>query len=259
MRQNILAVIGASALDVMAGAGRFAIFMANALTHILRPPFFWKLFWVQVVRIGYNSLPVVALTSFFTGAVFALQIHGGSDGLNSETIIATIVALGMTRELGPVLTGLMVSGRSSAAIAAELGSMRVTEQIDALKTLTTDPYKYLIVPRLLAATLTMPLLVLVADIIGIIGGFVAATEALGFSASNYIKATSDFLDLNDVLSGMTKACLFGFIIAVIGCFQGFTSKGGAQGVGRAATNAVVLSSILILASNYVMTAVFFSS
>ena len=256
---NFLLPIGQTVLQAMEGAGRFALFTVQAISHIARPPFFWGLFWDQTVRIGYFSLPVVALTSFFTGAVFALQIHSGSDTFNSETVIATIVALGMTRELGPVLTGLMVSGRASAAIAAELGSMRVTEQIDALKTLTTDPFKYLIVPRLLAATLTMPLLVLVSDALGIMGGFLVGTEALGFSAGTYLRATADYLTLDSITSGLIKAAVFGFIIAIIGCFQGFTSKGGAQGVGRAATNAVVISSILILASNYVMTSILFAN
>ncbi len=255
---NFLAAIGRTILTLAENAGRFALFAANALSHLVRPPFFWRLFFAQAMRIGYYSLPVVALTAFFTGAVFALQIHYGGSNLNSETIVATIVTLGITRELGPVLTGLMVAGRISAAIAAELGSMRVTEQIDALTTLSTNPYKYLVVPRLLAAIMTLPLLVLIADAIGIMGGFIVGTQALGFSAGVYIKETSDFLTLEVIRAGMIKAAIFGFIIAIIGSFQGFHSQGGAQGVGRAATNAVVISSILILASNYVMTSIFFS-
>ncbi len=255
---NIFAAIGRTFLALSANAGRFAVFVVESLSHIVRPPFFWRLFFAQTMRIGYYSLPVVALTAFFTGAVFALQIYYGSNTFNSETIIATVVTLGITRELGPVFTGLMVAGRISAAIAAELGSMRVTEQIDALVTLSTNPYKYLVAPRLLAAVVTLPLLVLVADVLGIMGGFVVSTQALGFSTGVYIKETIDFLTVEVIRSGMIKASVFGFIIAMIGAFQGFHSQGGAQGVGRAATNAVVISSVLILASNYVMTAVFFS-
>ena len=197
--------------------------------------------------------------AFFTGGALALQIYYGSDTLNSESVVATIVALGITRELGPVLGGLMVAGRVSAAIAAELGTMRVTEQIDALTTLSTNPYKYLVVPRVVAAIITLPLLVFVADIIGVMGGFVVGTSSLGFNAGVYIKNTVDFLNMDDVTSGLIKAAVFGFIIAIMGCFHGFNSKGGAQGVGRATTNAVVTASILILAANYVMTSLLFAN
>ena len=212
-----------------------------------------------MMRIGYFSLPVVALTAFFTGGVLALQIYYGGNEFNSESIVASIVALGITRELGPVLAGLMVAGRVSAAIAAELGTMRVTEQIDALVTLSTNPYKYLVVPRLVAAILTLPALVLIADIIGVMGGYIVGVETLNFNSGAYIQNTTDFLKLDDVTSGLIKSAIFGFIIALMGCFHGFNSRGGAQGVGRATTNAVVTASILILASNYLMTSFFFSS
>ncbi|MDX5360841.1 MAG: ABC transporter permease, partial [Alphaproteobacteria bacterium] len=161
--------------------------------------------------------------------------------------------------LGPVLGGLMVAGRVSAAIAAEIGTMRVTEQIDALATLATNPIKYLVVPRVVAATLTMPLLVLVADIIGVMGGFLVGTERLGFNAGVYIKNTWDFLEADDVISGLVKAAVFGFIIALMGCYQGYHSRGGAQGVGAATTSAVVSASVLILAANYILTELFFSA
>ena len=211
-----------------------------------------------MVRIGYLSLPVVALTAFFTGAVLALQIYYGGNQFNSESIIASIVALGITRELGPVLAGLMVAGRVSAAIAAELGTMRVTDQIDALVTLSTNPFKYLVMPRITAAVLVLPLLTLVADVIGILGGFAVGVENLGFNPAIYVQNTIDFLDQDDITSGMIKSAVFGFIITSMGCYYGFLSRGGAQGVGRATTNAVVAASILILASNYVLTSVFFS-
>lgn len=256
---NPLAIIGRVVLTALREIGQFSRFAWTSLFHVLSPPFYWRLIGQQMLRIGYFSLPVVALTAFFTGGVLALQIYYGGDQFNSESIVATIVALGITRELGPVLGGLMVAGRAAAAIAAELGTMRVTEQIDALTTLSTNPHKYLVVPRVMAAVVTLPLLVLVGDIIGILGGYTVGTQTLDFNSGVYIKNTVDFLQLDDVTSGMIKASVFGLIIALMGCFHGFQSKGGAQGVGRATTNAVVTSSILILASNYVMTSLFFSS
>jgi len=211
----------------------------------------------QMMRIGYFSLPVVGLTAFFTGGALALQIYVGSNRFGVESVVPNIVVLGITRELGPVIAGLMVAGRVAAAIAAELGTMRVTEQIDALTTLSTNPVKYLVVPRLVASVVTLPLLVLVADAIGVFGGYVVSTESLGFNGSSYIKNTVDFVTNGDVSSGVIKAAVFGFVIALMGCYNGFHSKGGAQGVGAATTNAVVSSSILILAANYFLTSVLF--
>jgi phospholipid/cholesterol/gamma-HCH transport system permease protein len=222
-----------------------------------RPPFFFGEFGRQLLRIGYFSLPVVGLTALFTGAALALQIYAGGARFNAEAVVPSIVAIGMARELGPVLGGLMVAGRVSASVAAEIGTMRVTEQIDALVTLSTNPMKYLVAPRLLAATLALPLLVLIGDIIGIMGGFLVGIGRLGFNAGVYIDNTADFLEVGDVTSGMIKAAVFGFIIALLGCYQGFYSDRGAQGVGRATTNAVVSASILILATNYILTEVFF--
>ncbi len=255
---NFLAIIGQVVLALFAEIGRVTAFTWSAVSHIVRPPFFWRLLSQQMMRIGYFSLPVVALTAFFTGGALALQIYYGGNNINSEAIVSTIVALGITRELGPVLGGLMVAGRVAAAIAAELGTMRVTEQIDALTTLSTNPIKYLVVPRLVAAIITLPLLVLIADIIGVMGGFVVGTTSLHFNPGVYINTTVSFLKSGDITSGLIKAGVFGFIIALMGCFHGFNSKGGAQGVGRATTNAVVSSSILILASNYVMTSLLFA-
>jgi phospholipid/cholesterol/gamma-HCH transport system permease protein len=167
------------------------------------------------------------------------------------------VVLGITRELGPVMAGLMVAGRVSAAIAAELGTMRVTEQIDALVTLSTNPFKYLVAPRLIAAVLSMPILVAIADVIGVMGGWVVGIYSLDFNSAVYLKNTVDFLETGDVTSGLWKSAVFGFIIALMGCYHGYNSKGGAQGVGAATTNAVVSAAILILAANYFMTSLFF--
>jgi phospholipid/cholesterol/gamma-HCH transport system permease protein len=210
------------------------------------------------MRIGYFSLPVVGLTAFFTGGVLALQIYIGGNRYGAEAIVPQIVVLGITRELGPVIAGLMVAGRVAAAIAAEIGTMRVTEQIDALTTLATNPIKYLVVPRLIAAVVSMPILVAIADSIGVFGGYVVSTQSLGFSGGIYLKNTVDFMTHQDVTSGLIKAAVFGFIIAMMGCYNGFHSKGGAQGVGAATTNAVVSASILILAANYLLTSVLFS-
>lgn len=255
---TFFAIIGRVVLALLAEIGRLSVFTWEGVSHIFRPPFFWRLLGQQMMRIGYFSLPVVALTAFFTGGALALQIYYGGSTINSENIVASIVALGITRELGPVIGGLMVAGRVSAAIAAELGTMRVTEQIDALTTLSTNPYKYLVVPRIAAAVITMPVLILVADILGVMGGFVVGTASLDFNPGVYIQNTVNFLHSDDVTSGLIKSGVFGFIIALMGCFHGFNSKGGAQGVGRATTNAVVTASILILASNYVMTSLLFT-
>lgn len=256
---TFLASIGTVVLRLCFHAGRFSIFVTQSVSSLFRPPFFWRLFLSQIMKIGYYSLPVIALTLFFTGAVFALQIYYGNDSFNSEAIIARVVVIGITRELGPVLTGLMVAGRIAAAIAAELGSMRVTQQIDALVTLSTDPYKYLVAPRLLAAVVTLPLLLLVADVLGIMGGYVVSIQSLGFNPGIYLNETLSFLTPETIISGAIKASVFGAIIALIGSFQGFYSQGGAQGVGQAATNAVVIASVLILSTNYVLTSIFFAS
>jgi phospholipid/cholesterol/gamma-HCH transport system permease protein len=255
----ILAGVGRVFLGFLAATGRITIFTGIAVSHCVRPPFFLRLIGQQMVEIGYFSLPVVGLTAIFTGMVLALQSYTGFSRFNAESAIATVVVLSMTRELAPVLAGLMVAGRIGAAMAAEIGTMRVTEQIDALVTLSTDPFKYLVAPRLIAGLTMLPLLVLVADIIGVFGGYLVGVYKLGFNPSNYIKLTWDYLKTIDVVSGLVKAGVFGFLIALMGCYHGYHSEGGAQGVGRATTNAVVSASILIFAFNYVLTAVFFGT
>ncbi|CAI8353967.1 MAG: ABC transporter permease [Rhizobiales bacterium TMED143] len=254
-----IATIGRFFLGFFSQTGLLTLFIFQAVKALVTPPIYMRLIGQQIMRIGYYSLPVVALTSFFTGGALAIQIYYGGNQFNSEAIVSSIVALGITRELGPVLGGLMVAGRVSAAIAAEIGTMRVTEQIDALTTLSTDPFKYLVAPRVIAATLCMPVLALIADIIGVLGGFIVGTQSFGFNAAIYVQQTVNFLQPDDVTSGLIKAAVFGFIIAIMGCYHGYNSKGGAQGVGRATTNAVVASSILILAANYLMTSLLFSA
>jgi len=255
---NIFAPIGRAFLTLLAQIGSLTVFTLSSVSSCFRPPIYWLHILRQIMRIGYFSLPVVGLTAFFTGGVLALQIYIGGNRYGAEAIVPQIVVLGITRELGPVIAGLMVAGRVAAAIAAEIGTMRVTEQIDALTTLATNPIKYLVVPRLVAAIVSMPILVGIADSIGVFGGYIVSTQSLGFSGGTYLKNTVDFVTHQDVTSGLIKAAVFGFIIALMGCYNGFHSKGGAQGVGTATTNAVVSSSILILAANYVLTSILFS-
>jgi len=255
---TFLSTIGRIVLAFMAATGRLAMFTAEALRHCVSPPIYPRLLIRQMMSIGYYSLPVVGLTALFTGMVLALQIYSGSSRFNAEGAVATIVVIGITRELGPVLTGLMVAGRVGAAMAAEIGTMRVTEQIDALTTLSTNPFKYLVAPRLIAGLTMMPLLVLIADVIGVFGGYIVAVYKLGFNPSNYLQNTWNFLQADDVISGLVKASVFGFIITLMGCYHGYNSRGGAQGVGAATTNAVVSASILILSSDYFLTEIFFA-
>lgn len=255
---NPLAIIGRLFLTFLAAVGRITIFSGQALSHCVRPPFFPRLILRQMIDIGYYSLPVVGLTAVFTGMVLALQSYTGFSRFSAESAIPNVVVLSITRELGPVLAGLMVAGRIGAAIAAEIGTMRVTEQIDALTTLSTNPFKYLIAPRLIAGLTMLPLLVLTADIIGVFGGYLVSIYKLGFNPTSYLKNTIDFYSFLDVFSGLVKAAVFGFLITLMGCYHGYNSRGGAQGVGAATTNAVVSASILILCFNYIITELFFS-
>ena len=250
--------VGRGTFSVCRAIGALALFALTGLSHIVRPPFYARMFLRAFVEIGYFSLPVVALTAVFTGMVLALQSSTGLARFSAETAMPSLVVLSITRELGPVLAGLMVAGRVGAAMAAEIGTMRVTDQIDALQTLSTNPMKYLVAPRLLAGIIALPLLVVVADILGVLGGFVVSVLKLGFSPDAYLRHTFDFMQAGDVISGLVKAAVFGFIIALLGCYQGYRSRGGAQGVGAATTSAVVAASILILAFDYVLTELFFA-
>jgi phospholipid/cholesterol/gamma-HCH transport system permease protein len=254
---NPFANIGRATLTVLAYIGQLATFTGQALAALVTPPIYTRLIMAQMVRIGYFSLPVVGLTAFFTGGVLALQIYLGGNRFGAEAIVPQVVVLAVTRELGPVIAGLMIAGRVAAAIAAEIGTMKVTEQIDALTTLATNPMKYLVVPRIVAAVISMPILTAIGDSIGVMGGYAVAVYTLDFNGTSYLKNTVDFAHQEDITSGLIKAAVFGFIVALMGCYNGFNSKGGAQGVGNATTNAVVASSILILAADYVLTALLF--
>lgn len=229
------------------------LFVFEVLKAAVTPPFYFSLVLKQMLHIGYFSLPVVGLTAIFTGAALAQQIFVGTSRFNAESAVAGVTVIAIVRELGPVLAGLMVAGRVSSAMAAEIGTMRVSEQIDALVTLSTNPFRYLIVPRVWASVLMLPLLVTVANIIGVFGGFLIGTEKLGFNPGSYLQVTMDYLEVTDINSSLVKAAVFGFILAIMGCYQGFKSGGGAAGVGAATTNAVVTSFILILLANLIIT------
>lgn len=255
---NPLRPVGAAFLAFLEAAGRLVEFMVAGVGHALRPPYYPRLILRQMIDMGYYSLPVVGMTTLFAGMVLALQSYTGFARFSAESAIPNVVVISITRELGPVLAGLMVAGRVGAAMAAEIGTMRVTEQIDALVTLATNPFKYLVAPRLIAGLTMLPLLVLVGDVIGVFGGYLVSVYKLGFNPSTYLVNTVEFLEPMDVISGLVKAAVFGFIIALMGCYHGYHSRGGAQGVGAATTNAVVSASILILITNYLITELFFT-
>ena len=250
--------LGATGVRFIIRLGELSAFIAQSIYHCFTPPFYPKLMLKQFINIGFYSLPVVSLTTIFAGMVIALQSYSGFSRFGAESMVAQVVLISVTRELAPVLSALMVAGRIGAAMAAELGTMRVTEQIDALTTLSTNPFKYLIAPRIIAGVIAVPLLVLVGDVIGIFGGYIVGVYKLGFNPANYINATVQELSYLDIVPGIVKGIVFGFIITLMGCYNGYKSKGGAQGVGEATTNAVVSASIIILIFNYIITEVFFS-
>jgi len=253
---NPLRAIGSGLLALLHSAGSVALFAIMTLWAMVRPPYFGGQLLQQIFRIGFLSLPVVGLTALFTGAALALNIYSGGTRFNAESFVPNIVAIGIVRELGPVIASLMLAGRVSSGIAAEIGAMRATEQIDALHTLSTDPMRYLIAPRVLAGVLVLPILVAIADIIGIFGGYLVSVQSLGFNATTYIRNTWDILEPFDITSGLIKAAVFGFLLTLMGCYHGYHSAGGAQGVGKATTDAVVAAAVLIFAANFLLTSMF---
>ncbi|MGI9367847.1 MAG: MlaE family ABC transporter permease [Ruegeria sp.] len=254
----VLGGLGRAVLSMLANFGKVGIFALDAISHIFRPPYYPREFAVALMNVGWLSLPVVGLTAIFTGGALALQIYAGGARFNAEAVVPQIVAIGMVRELGPVLVGLMIAARVTSSIAAEIATMKVTEQIDALVTLSTHPMKYLTAPRVLAALITVPLLVGIGDIIGIAGGYVVATQNLGFNAATYLQNTVNFLETKDIVSSLVKGAAFGLIAAIMGCYYGMNSGRGAQGVGRATKSSVESAAIMILAANFILTGVFFS-
>lgn len=251
---KFLEVVGHRTSGFLAEVGSVLIFLLQTLRWTFTPPFYWKSVLKQMEQIGFNSIPVVITTALSTGMVLALQSYTGFKRFGAETLIGTVVSLSMTRELGPVLTGLMVAGRAGAAMAAELGTMRVTEQIDALSTLATNPMKYLVVPRFIASTVMMFFLTILGVMIGIIGGYFVGVKVLDTNPVTYIDNSIDFTEVTDILYGLIKALVFGAVIGLIGCYKGFHTEGGAEGVGKATTGAVVVSCMLILILDYFLSA-----
>ena len=234
--------------------GFLLVLFYSTVTLLIKPPFDIKSIFKQMLDIGVNSLPVVLITAIFTGMVLALQSYTGFKRFGAEGLVGSVVALSMTRELGPVLTALIVTGRAGAAMAAELGTMRVTEQIDALETLATNPVKYLIVPRFFSALIMLPSLTVIADIVGIIGGYFVTVILLKANVTAYMRMTWTYLEMQDIYNGLIKACFFGAILSIMSCYKGFYAKGGAEGVGKATTGAVVISFMSILISDYFLSA-----
>ncbi len=245
--------IGHLGLSICTMLGRFSIFLWTAIKTLFTTKLKVRKLFYQIERIGVSSLPVVVLTGFSTGMAFALQTYFGFKRVGGEQFIGTIVALGMIRELGPVLTGLMVTGRACSAIAAEIGTMRITEQIDALKTLRINVYQYLIVPRILGGTIILPFLVLFTMIFGIIGGYIISVYVLMLSPEDYVSGIETYVEVADIRGGLIKAGIFGLILTWVGTYKGYKTSGGARGVGIATTESVVLASILILVANYFIT------
>lgn len=252
---NPFAAIGRQTIRAAEEAGSITLFFTSFLAQVPRWPFHVRLFFNQCEKLGVGSLPIVLLTALFTGAVLALQTYRGFNNATiAESTVGTVVALSMIRELGPVLASLMVAGRVGAAIAAEIGTMRVTEQIDALVTLATNPIKYLVVPRVMACLIMVPMLVTLADVVGIFGGYLAATNVLGLSRGGYFERSFATVGFHDIGLGLIKAAVFGLIIGLMGCYHGYHTRGGAEGVGKSTTAAVVFSSVLILIADYFITA-----
>jgi len=237
--------------------GRFFYIIAESVLWTFRRPFDGAELLKQMVRVGWDSIPVVFLTCLFTGMVLALQTYRGFERFHAEGFVGSVVALSLTRELAPVLTGLMVAGRVGSAMAAELGTMRVTEQIDALYAMATEPVHYLVVPRVNASILMLPVLTVMGDAIGIIGGWMVSVGLFGANSYLYVERTFQFLEVNDVTSGLVKAAFFGLILSVTGCAKGFYTSGGAEGVGRSTTSAVVTGCLYILLSDFFLTKILF--
>ncbi|MGH9366946.1 MAG: MlaE family ABC transporter permease [Thermoanaerobaculia bacterium] len=253
-----LEALGRLILRILEQLGRFVQMLGRTAFWAVRPPFDLRELLRQMVRVGWDSVPVVFLTMLFTGMVMALQTYSGFARFHAEGFVGSVVALSLTRELSPVLTALMVTGRVGSAMAAELGTMRVTEQIDALTALATEPVQYLMVPRVLAAIAMLPLLVLMGDVVGMYGGYLVAVQLLGANPVTYIDNSFKYLTVaDDVVSGLVKAAVFGLLFSLIACLRGYDTRGGAEGVGRATTSAVVTGSLAVLLSDFFLTKLLF--
>ncbi len=249
--------LGKQALDFCLFLGGVANLSGQCLVQMVTPPFNRERIYVQTRKAGYDSLGIVSLVSLFIGFIFALQTAYFMQRMGSEIYIASMVALSLVRELSPVITALVIAGRVGASITAEIGSMQVTEQIDALEAFATNPIKYLVVPRFLALAVTLPVLTLYANFIGIFGSYLICVYRLGISSSMYLRVTFDALLFKDLFTGLFKTIFFGMIIAIVSCFEGFNVAGGAEGVGKATTRSVVTTFIMIIVADCFFTAFFY--
>ena len=249
--------LGRAVLQNVEEMGKILLLFISVMSWMIRPPLKLRNIFKQMEFVGVKSIFVVVLTGTFTGMVMALQGYHGFRLFSAESLVGSTVALGMTRELGPVLTSLMVTARAGSAMAAELGTMRVTEQIDALSVMATNPVKHLIVPRVIAGVVMVPVLTIVADFVGILGGYFVGVIILNINSGIFVKNITRYVELDDIYNGLIKAAVFGLILSLVGCYKGFNTSGGAEGVGRATTEAVVLASITILVSDYFLTAIMF--
>jgi phospholipid/cholesterol/gamma-HCH transport system permease protein len=252
-----LEAIGRTVMRGLEETGEILLLLIQSILWLIRPPFRLGLLFKQMEFVGVKSINITLLTGVFTGAVFALQSYHGFSLFGAESLVGSTVALALTRELGPVLTALMVTGRAGSAMAAELGTMRVTEQIDALYVMAVNPIQYLVVPRVVAAVLMLPILTIIADYVGVLGSYVVGVHLLGINSGVFVAKIIEYVEFSDISMGLTKAAFFGLILSLTGCYKGFYTIGGAEGVGRATTESVVLASVLILASNYFLTAIMF--
>lgn len=246
-------IIGSYTIKVISYLGNFTNFLIQATKTLFCLRVKIDKIFVQIEQIGIESLSITLLTGTFSGMVFALQTYIGFSRIGGQDFIGSVVALGMARELGPVLTGLMVTARACSSMAAELGTMRITEQIDALITLRINVFSYLIAPRILATILVLPCLTLFSTVCGIIGGYIVATHVLNLNSEQYIQNIVQLMEMGDLVGGLIKSAVFGLILSSVGCYKGYYTHGGARGVGAATTQAVVLSSMLILITNYFLT------
>lgn len=244
--------LGAYAKGFVNSTGLMAMMLGAAIRHAFTPPLKLRNILKQMEFVGVQSLFVVVLTGSFTGMVLALQSYTALKRFGAESLVGPTVALSMARELGPVLSGLMVTGRAGSAMATELGTMRVTEQIDALATMAVNPVKYLVTPRIIAGILMFPFLTVITDFVGVVGGYLVGVKLLGINSGVYIQRTIDFVKVHDILNGLTKSVAFGLITALVACYYGFYTSGGAEGVGKSATSSVVLGSVMILVSDYLL-------
>jgi phospholipid/cholesterol/gamma-HCH transport system permease protein len=249
--------IGIIFLAFFEATGTWFTMLWRTATWAIRPPFEGREWMRQMVRLGVDSIPVVFLTTMFTGMVMALQTFNGFQRVHAENFVGSVVALSILRELSPVLVGLMVTGRVGSSMAAEIGTMRVTEQIDALKALATDPVQYLFVPRVIAGIVMLPLLTILGDALGVWGGYLVAVRLMGANPVVYQSNTFQFLDVNDLWSGIVKSAVFGLILTLTGCVRGYYTTGGAEGVGKATTSAVVTASVIILLADFFLTKLLF--